>query len=172
MIEGKPGLLHEAHSLMWLDWNMSANTSAPVRVHFQIQSFSRQVCAALIGNSNRGLKANNCDRLGHWGMWNYDIGLTLKAGFCLCNPGSPTCCLTYFRSKNDKGERVCWLELICWCLRVGCHVGLKGLLWCIASFTYFSACFDCMDVRVWVGETVTRSNYESSFWFFVHKRFY
>lgn len=43
-LEAKP---HEVHSL-------SANTSAtaPVRIHFQIQSFPRQVCAALIGNPN------------------------------------------------------------------------------------------------------------------------
>jgi len=69
-LEAKPGLPDEVHSL-------SANTSetALVRIHFQIQSFHRQVCAALIGNPNGRLQANNCDRLGHWGMWNDDIGL-------------------------------------------------------------------------------------------------
>lgn len=130
-LEAKPGLPREVHNLL-------ANTSAtaPVRIHFQIQSFPRQVFAALIGNPNGRLQANNCDRLGHWGMWNDDIGLTLKAS---ATQASLTCRLTDFRNINDKGEGICWLELICWCSRVGCHVGLKGL-WCIASFRYFSDC--------------------------------
>lgn len=140
---------------------LTPSTKAPITIHLQIRSFPRQVCAALIGNSNRGLQANNCDRQRHWGMWNDDIGLTLKAGFYLCK--APQLAVWLISVTWMIMEKNLWTGITLLMLEGEMPCGAKGLLWCITSFRYFSASFDCIDMTVWVCEAVIKSNYEIRF---------